>query len=116
MHGLAVGVFFAMPWPLSARIALFAVLVVSLWRSLRSTEVTSIHLHENGTIKCIMSDGMSLSTTLLPDTTVFSWLVVLRMKANERKQAISLALFPDHMSHEEFRVLRLWLNWGQKMF
>jgi hypothetical protein len=111
MHGAAAGAFFVLPWPWPVRVASFAVLAASLWYSLRPPRVASLHLHGNGGLECILPDGTSLSAAILPDSTVFSWLVVLRLKTDGRKRAISLLLFPDHMSREEFRRLRLWLRW-----
>jgi hypothetical protein len=111
MHGAAAGAFFVLPWPLPLRIAAFAVLAASLRHSLRPPRVASLRLHENGALECVLPDGTELPAAPLPDSTVFSWLVVLRLKVDGRKRAISLPLFPDHMSREEFRLLRLWLRW-----
>jgi hypothetical protein len=114
MHGAAAGVFLLMPWPLPLRIALPTALAVSLWHTLRPPCVASLRLYEDGTLECLLPTGAALAVAPLPDTAVFSWLVVLRLKAEEEPGVISLALFPDSMSREEFRVLRLWLRWGQE--
>jgi hypothetical protein len=111
MHGAAAGVFSVLPWPLPLRIASFAVLAASLRHSLRPPRVASLRLHENGGLECVLPDGTDLPAAPLPDSTVFPWLVVLRLKADGRKRVISLPLFQDHMSREEFRLLRLWLRW-----
>jgi hypothetical protein len=111
MHAVAAGALFVLPWPWSARIASFAVLAVSLGHTLRPLRVASLRLHENGALECVLPDGTELPAAPLPDSTVFPWLVVLRLQADGRKRAISLPLFPDHMSREEFRLLRLWLRW-----
>ncbi|MDR1062856.1 MAG: hypothetical protein LBL48_02815, partial [Azoarcus sp.] len=113
MHGAAAGVFLYMPWLPPLRVAMLAVLALSLRRSLSPLGVVSLRLYENGGLECVLPDGTSLPAVPLPDTTVFSWLVALRLKAEGRKRIISLPLFPDHMSREEFRLLRLWLRWNR---
>jgi hypothetical protein len=112
MHCAAAGIFLFMPWPPLLRIASMIALAVSLWRALRPSRISSLHFHENGDIECVLSDGTRLPASLLSDTTVFSWLVVLRLKLEDEKRTISLPLFPDHMSREEFRLLRLCLRWN----
>jgi hypothetical protein len=112
MHGAAAGAFLLMPWPPLARGALLIVLAVSLGYTLRPSRVISLRLHANGGLECVLSNGTRLPASPLPDTAVFSWLVVLLLKVEEQKGTISLPLFPDHMSSDEFRILRLWLRWG----
>jgi hypothetical protein len=111
LHGAAAGTFLAMPWPLPIRIGLLIVLAVALWRALRPPRVAALRLYEDGVIECVLPDGASLSANPLADTTVFSWLVLLRVRTESDGRTISLPLFPDHMSREEFRVLRLCLRW-----
>ncbi|MDR3300395.1 MAG: hypothetical protein LBU43_10495 [Candidatus Accumulibacter sp.] len=112
MHGAAAGAFLFLPWPLPTRIALLIALTVSLGYALRPSRVIALRLHANGALECVLSNGTCLPVIPLPDTAVFTWLVVLRLKAEDQKGTISLPLLPDHMTREEFRVLRLWLRWG----
>jgi hypothetical protein len=112
MHCAAAGVFFFMPWPLLLQIASVIALAVSLWRALRPSRISVLRFHENGDLECTLSDGTRQPLILLPGTTVFSWLVVLRLRAEGEKGTISLPLFPDHMPRKEFRLLRLCLRWG----
>jgi hypothetical protein len=111
MHGAAAGAFLVVPWPLVARIGCLIVLAVSLVYSLRPPCIVSFRLYRDGVVECVLSDGVCLLANPLPDTTVFSWLVVLRLGVEDGKRVISLPLLPDHLSREEFRVLRLWLRW-----
>jgi hypothetical protein len=113
MHCAAAGVFFFLPWPLPLRIALLSALAISLVYTLRPPRIVSLRLHRNGDLECALSDGTQRPAILLPDTTVFSWLVVLRLQAEDEQGTISLPLFPDHMSREEFRLLRLCLRWSR---
>jgi hypothetical protein len=110
MHGAAAGVFFFMPWPLLLQIAVAIALGISLCHTLRPSRISVLRFHENGDLECTLSDGTRQPLILLPGATVFSWLVVLRLRAEG--ETISLTLFPDHMPREEFRLLRLCLRWG----
>jgi len=55
--------------------------------------------------------GHREALSILPDTTVFAWLIVLRFRIGDEQGASTLALLPDQMSSEQFRALRLWLRW-----
>ncbi|MDR2614086.1 MAG: hypothetical protein LBC91_01995 [Candidatus Accumulibacter sp.] len=110
MHGAAACAVLVLPWPLPARLALLIALAASLAHSLRPPRFLALRLHRDGLIECVLPDETCLPARPLPDTAVFSWLVVLRLEAED--QTISLPLLPDHLSREEFRLLRLWLRWG----
>jgi hypothetical protein len=110
MHGAAVCAVLVVPWPTPARLALLIALAASLVHSLRPPRVVSLRLYRDGLIECVLPDGTRLPASPRPDTVVFSWLVVLRIDTEGK--TISLPLLPDHMSREEFRILRLWLRWG----
>ena len=113
MHAAAAGAFLAMPWPLLLQTALCLALAASLAhfiRSIRAPRIASLRLYENGALECLLPDGEHFPAIPLPDTTVFPWLVALRLDADGQK--ISLPLLPDHMSRDEFRRLRLWLRWS----
>ena len=50
---------------------------------------------------------------VLPDTTIFGWLIVLRWRIEGESRVNSLPLFPDNVSTEEYRLLRICLRWSQ---
>jgi hypothetical protein len=60
------------------------------------------------------SDGHREALSVLPDSTVFGQLIVLRLRIGEKRRACHLALLPDQMTTEQFRLLRLWLRWHAK--
>jgi hypothetical protein len=110
MHGVAACAVLVLPWPVPVRLVLLIALAVSLVHSLRPSRIVSLRLYRDGVIESVLSDGTCLLADPLPDTAVFSWLVVLRLEVEGR--TFSLPLLPDHMSREEFRILRLWLRWS----
>ena len=69
-----------------------------------------------GVLDCLYAEGVRAKAELLPDSTVFTHLIVLRIRIGEAggaQQKVSLALLADSMSVEQFRQLRLCLRWPQ---
>ena len=111
MHLVASASLLSLQWPWVWKLVLLAVLGISLWQALRPSRFVALRLDQDGNLACDLRDGTRLPATLLPDSTVFSWLVVLRLRLDGERSALSLPLFQDHMSGDEFRTLRLWLRW-----
>ena len=57
-------------------------------------------------------DGRRVDAQVLPESTVFSWLVVLRFLVAGERRTQTLTLFPDQMSRDEFRMLCVCLRWN----
>ncbi|MBL0207645.1 protein YgfX [Propionivibrio sp.] len=110
-HIAASASIFVLPWPLFPRTVALALVALSAWRSLRPSEVVNLCLSGKDRLECTLKDGTHCEPAVLPETTVFAALIVLRLRFGEGKRTNSLALLPDHMSADQFRVLRLWLRW-----
>jgi len=107
----AVGIILApLHWHL--RLVLLIAVAVSLAATLRPARISSLHLNRDGRLECGLSEGVRVAAPVLSGSTVFPWLVVLRLRPEGARRLVSLPLFADHMSGEEFRILRLWLRWG----
>ena len=89
---------------------MLAALVMSLLRAARPPALTGLRLSSKESLEGIFVDGERRVPVPLPESAVFRWLVVLRLRDEGRSGAISLAILPDQLSAEEFRVLRLWLR------
>lgn len=111
LHTLAAGCLLSLPWPSTARYLLLAVVAWSAWQTQRPSRVVGLRLAANGDLACLMATGEQIPASVQPDTAVFSQLVVLRLRARDSGQLENLALFPDSMPVEQFRLLRLWLRW-----
>jgi toxin CptA len=111
LHGLAAGSLSVLPWPWLLRCALLFGLGVSLVYVLRPSPILELRLRAPDRIDAFLAYGNRLGLSPQPDSTVFSQLIVLRFRLGEKKRVRSLALLPDQMSAEEFRLLRLWLRW-----
>ena len=115
MHALAAACVLLVPINWYVRGALLSALVFSLWRALRPCEILSLKLSVGEGLSCCLDNGARIKATVLPESTVFVWLVVLRLRIDETDSGIrTLILLPDQMSREEFRMLRLWLRWNRE--
>ena len=110
-HVLAAGCVAILPWPWFWRSSLLVVAGLSLWIALQPSRILGIRLCGRDAIEGVFSDGHREALSVLPDSTVFGKLIVLRFRVGEKRRACHLALLPDQMTTEQFRVLRLWLRW-----
>ncbi len=112
LHFLAGVCLFWLPWPAVFRYLVLASLAVSLWwHTLRPSRVVGLRLGERGELGLLMRAGDYLSVSVRPDTTVFSQLVVLRVRYGAPPRTLDLVLFTDSMPVAHFRLLRIWLRW-----
>lgn len=112
MHGTASACLFAVPLDWYWRAVALLLIAGSLWSVLRSSRFASLRLTARDGLSFIGADGGRVEASLLPESTFFTWLVVLRFRIGEERKGHAVTLFPDQMSREEFRKLRLWLRWN----
>jgi hypothetical protein len=112
LHGLAAASLAVLPWPLSLRCLLLVIVALSLWRQIwRPSRVVGLCLAASGELSFQFANGEQAFVRAQPDSVVFSQLLVLRVRDGESGRLETLALLPDSMPSEQFRVLRLWLRW-----
>lgn len=104
----------AWPWAPGWKAPLFLAIAFSLFRSLAADRVTHLRLLDKGALHWAEKDGEWRSAEVLPGTTVFAGLVVLRFSPAGGGSVISLTLLPDSMEAESFRALRVCLRWSTK--
>lgn len=112
MHGVAAVCLLAVPLDGFWRLVLLLPIAASLWSSLRFGRFRSLRLAVGESLSFLEVDGARVDAELLPETTVFTWLVVLRFRIDGERRVHGLTLLPDQMSRDEFRTLRLWLRWS----
>jgi len=100
-----------LPWAWPLRSILLVLIGLSAMHALRAPRIVGLRLVGRNRLDCLLADGNQAPLAVFPDSTVFLRLIVLRSRVGEEKRVRSLALLPDHMSDEQFRVLRLWLRW-----
>ena len=110
-HVVAIVCVFELPWNGLLNLLLIILLAVSAWCTLRPSKIRALRLSEHGRLDCILHGDDRVPARILPDSTVFSRLVVLRLRLDVARRATNLVLLPDSMSIEQFRALRLWLRW-----
>jgi toxin CptA len=111
IHVVALACVLVLPWPWAIRVFLAFPIVLSAWNPLRGSGIVALRLSEQAGLECIVATGNRMSATLMPDSAVFSRLIVLRLRLDGEKRIRNLPLLPDSLSAEQFRVLRLWLRW-----
>lgn len=110
-HALAAGCVIALPWHWLLRLLLLALIGLSARRTLTPPKIVGLRLSVRAGLDCQLPGGELVAAAVFPDSAVFNQLIVLRMRIYCARRTVSLALLPDSMSSEQFRVLRLWLRW-----
>jgi len=111
LHAIAAGCTIALPWLWSLRCVLLTLVALSLGFALRPSRIHGLQISGRCRLDCLLVDGSRVGAAVLQDSTVFNRLIVLRLRIGEEKRVSKLALLPDHMSADQFRMLRLWLRW-----
>ena len=111
LHAAAAACICVLPWPVSWRSLGLLPIVGSLVYALRRPRITGLRLAAGDRLECFLADGSRVAARVLRDSTVFSRLVVLRLRLGEERRTSSLVVLPDQVDAEEYRLLRLWLRW-----
>lgn len=112
-HLCAVAAAWLLSIPWWIKLALLAVILASaghqLLRLTGQSRIRRLILKDEGYLEFLREDGTSGEARVHPQTTVTPLLVVLLLRQAGRIEA--LALLPDALDAEDFRLLRLWLRW-----
>lgn len=111
LHAFVAGCVYALPWHAILRALFLIPVFLSLWQSSCTPRIIGLRLLGQDTLDGLLDDGRRVELAVLPDSTVFPRLIVLRLLVSEEKRRSSIVLLPDQMSDAQFRVLRLWLRW-----
>ena len=111
LHGGAAAGVAVLPWPPGARALLLLLIGASLLWAVRRLPLAGLWLVARDRIECVQADGRRVSAEVLPDSTVFSWMIVLRLRLEGEKRTCALVVLPDQLTRDKFRQLRLWLRW-----
>jgi hypothetical protein len=95
--------------PVAAKLSLALLLTLSLAVSLRRPTVKSLILNSDGDLTLVFVDGRECKGRVALATTVFPWLVVMRVYTAVGTE--SLVLPVDALGTESHRRLRVWLKW-----
>lgn len=105
-----------LPWGIKAIIVV--ILIISLIYYLKqdalltaNNAVVAFALSDE--MQCIVTtkSGKSMACSVMSNTFVAPYLIVLNLKLTETFFACSVVILPDSIDVEEFRQLRVWLRW-----
>lgn len=96
-------------WAWGAGIIAAGVSLISLFYCLRAPSIVALRLGIRGDLFALLIDGSSVPVTVMPNTVVFSRLVVLQLHADSAP--IVLPLLPDSfVVGADFRLMKVWLR------
>ena len=115
IHGLAVAAIAICQFALIARVFLLVLLAFSMARGLRlhalrlgSGAVIALTLRDGGELELEYGDGCRIATQVDPSSTVWHWLMALRLRQERRYR--SLFLLSDMLDEESWRCLAVHLR------
>ncbi len=111
LHTLAIICVVVLPWPWQMRSLVCVLLCLSVSHALRPSKMVSLRLSGQGRLDCRFADGERAAALLLPGSSVFHRLIVLRLQIADTRRTVNLVLLPDSIAKGQFRALRLWLRW-----
>ena len=106
LHLLAIGAIaaLALAWPFS--VLAIPLLLVTGYRALALAPTRRFCLEADGGLACD-----ELPAEILPGTTVFVWLVVMRYRTEGEHRVRNCVVLADSLPADDFRRLRIWLRW-----
>jgi hypothetical protein len=75
-------------------------------------QIVALGIKRDGTIDIYRAHGDAIPAMVDSTTSVFPWMVVLRLRTADKRLTLSLPV--DALGTEEHRQLRLWLSWLAK--
>lgn len=72
-----------------------------------------LELDAQGKLRLTRKDGTSVAASVLPDSFVGAYLLILNVKVSGSRWRRSLIVTWDRADTEPFRQLRVWLRWGR---
>ena len=104
--------------PIWLVLAAWAVLGISAWTLLRRHALLAhplslirLQSRADGSLECLTRDGEWLAFSLRPQSTLFPLFAVLSLKPPGGGRPRAVTIFPDALSGDDWRTLRVWLRW-----
>lgn len=121
-HAMSLPVLWVLPQSSIYLIAPSLLLAWSCFHSLRKSalllahsSVTGLQFDESGVCRFQSRDGDWQEATLLPSSSVFSWLVVLNFNVTPFWKGRRAVILADSTDAESFRKLRVMLRWKYRL-
>lgn len=111
-HIVSASAILGLSWPWFFRVPLVVIVLLSGAKFLlHPRRIARLVLSTKKDLQCEWVDGVRLGAQVLPDTTVFNQLIVLRLLVGDAHKLANLVLLPDQMTVAQYRALRVWLRW-----
>ncbi|MDP1524739.1 MAG: hypothetical protein Q8M20_02915 [Rhodocyclaceae bacterium] len=112
-HAVAITSVLPLDLAWAVRLCLVVLIGFSLYRSLtRPQEITQLSLGAKGELTLATKVGAGGTALILPETAVLPGMVVLVLRFEGKRTP--LVLMADALDPEDYRRLRVWLNWRAK--
>ncbi len=85
------------------------------WQAWRAPMPLELKLNPDGRLHWRAAASSWQEVSLLPSSTVTPWLCVLVCRPAGQKRPRHFALYPDSLSADDFRRLRVWLRWRARI-
>jgi hypothetical protein len=72
----------------------------------------ALEIDSQDKLQLTAQNGVQQTVTVLPESLVASYLIVLQVKIEQRFLRKSLILLPDSANSDDLRRLRVWLKWA----
>jgi hypothetical protein len=112
-HAVAIASVLPLDLAWAVRLSLVVLIGISLYRVLtRPQEIAELRLGAKGELALATKVGADKTALILPETAVLPGMIVLVMRIEGKRTP--LVLMADALDPEDYRRLRVWLNWRAK--
>ncbi len=109
-HVVAIASMLPLDFSWAVRLCLMVLVGFSLYRGLiRPQEIAELRLGDKGELMLRTNVGADKTALILPETAVLPGMIVLLLRVEGKRTP--LVLMADALNPEDYRHLRVWLNW-----
>lgn len=74
--------------------------------------IRTIETDQTTTACTLIGGGVECTAVVLPDSVVWPWLILLRVRTEGAWCATTVVILPDAVTRDEWRRLSIWLRWA----
>ena len=120
-HGAAIAAVVVVEMPLWLTFVVMVALIANLSLELRHASlrmpdaVVAIEVSSDNVLSIQTRRGVWLEYEVLGNTYVLSFLAILNLKQTDSGASKRVVILPDSIAAEDFRKLRVWLRWKERI-
>ena len=112
-HAVAIASILPLDLAWTVRLGLVLLIGFSLYRVLaRPQEIAQLSLGAKGELALVTKVGVGGTADILPESAILPGMIVLVLRVEGKRTP--LVLMADALDPEDYRRLRVWLNWRAK--